>query len=206
MIIYLDLTLPPGSSDPPENTAGNCIVFYSVLLRMGFTCALVVTNKAVVSYAAFPPLPAEPAEYFCCTGLGVTSTGRYPASCPLKPGLSSSAAFRHCSRDHLSYLLSTIIYFISFFLAMGNSYRNKNYSRGYLYPYALGMDIVLHVSELTRLSNVYVAGIVNSSVLHTSELTRLSNQAYYYWIDKLVLHTSELTRLSNSMCCHQFQK
>ena len=31
---------------------------------------------------------------FCCTGLGVTSTGRYPASCPMKPGLSSSAAFR----------------------------------------------------------------------------------------------------------------
>ena len=29
------------------------------------------------------------AVYFCCTGLGVTSTGRYPASCPMKPGLSS---------------------------------------------------------------------------------------------------------------------
>ena len=28
-------------------------------------------------------------------GLGVTSTGRYPASCPVKPGLSSSATFRH---------------------------------------------------------------------------------------------------------------
>ena len=31
------------------------------------------------------------AVYFCCTGLGVTSTGRYPASCPVKPGLSSPA-------------------------------------------------------------------------------------------------------------------
>ncbi len=58
MIIYLDLMLPSGSSDPPENTAGNCIVFYSVLLRMGFTCAPAVTSKAVVSYTAFPPLPA----------------------------------------------------------------------------------------------------------------------------------------------------
>ena len=38
---------------------------------------------------------APPAVYFCCTGLGVTSTGRYPASCPVKPGLSSPAAFRH---------------------------------------------------------------------------------------------------------------
>ena len=35
------------------------------------------------------------AVYFCCTGLGVTSTGRYPASCPMKPGLSSPGAFRH---------------------------------------------------------------------------------------------------------------
>ena len=29
------------------------------------------------------------AVYFCCTILGVASTGRYPASCPAKPGLSS---------------------------------------------------------------------------------------------------------------------
>ena len=35
------------------------------------------------------------AVYFCCTGLGVTSTGRYPAFCPVKPGLSSPAVFRH---------------------------------------------------------------------------------------------------------------
>ena len=29
---------------------------------------------------------------FCCTCLGVASTGRYPASCPVKPGLSSPRA------------------------------------------------------------------------------------------------------------------
>ena len=34
------------------------------------------------------------AVYFCCTGLGVTSTGRYPASCPVKPGLSSPVLIR----------------------------------------------------------------------------------------------------------------
>ena len=44
------------------------------------------------------------AVYFCCTGLGVTSTGRYPASCPMKPGLSSSEPFRLFSRDHLAWL------------------------------------------------------------------------------------------------------
>ena len=44
------------------------------------------------------------AVYFCCTGLGVTSTGRYPASCPAKPGLSSSEPFRLFSRDYLAWL------------------------------------------------------------------------------------------------------
>jgi len=94
IIIYLGLLLPTASSDLPESKPGKLITFFLVLLRMGFTCAPVVTNKAVVSYTALPPLllwQAKTAVYFCCTGLGVTSTGRYPASCPVKPGLSSSA-------------------------------------------------------------------------------------------------------------------
>ena len=49
-----------------------------------YVCALLIAN----------------AVYFCCTGLGVASTGRYPASCPVKPGLSSSEPFRLFSRDH----------------------------------------------------------------------------------------------------------
>ena len=105
MIICLGQPLPAGSSDPPESTTGSRIAFFSVLLRMEFTCARSVTTTAVVSYTAFPPLPSiKKAVYFCCTGLGVTSTGRYPASCPLKPGLSSSAPFRLYSRDHLACL------------------------------------------------------------------------------------------------------
>ena len=35
------------------------------------------------------------AVYFCCTVLGVTSTRRYLASCPAKPGLSSPTTFAH---------------------------------------------------------------------------------------------------------------
>ena len=105
MIICLGHPLPDGSSDLPESTTVSRIAFVSVLLRMEFTCARSVTTTAVVSYTAFPPLPSiKKAVYFCCTGLGVTSTGRYPASCPLKPGLSSSAPFRLYSRDHLTCL------------------------------------------------------------------------------------------------------
>ena len=57
MIIYLELLSPTVSSDPPKSATGSRIAFYSVLLRMEFTCALSVTRKAVVSYTAFPPLP-----------------------------------------------------------------------------------------------------------------------------------------------------
>ena len=56
MIIYLGRLLPAASSDLPE-AGGPRHCFCSVLLRMGFTCALPVTRKAVVSYTAFPPLP-----------------------------------------------------------------------------------------------------------------------------------------------------
>ena len=48
-------------------------------------------------------LTSKEAVHFCCTILGVASTGRYPASCPVKPGLSSSGTFRPASRDHLPY-------------------------------------------------------------------------------------------------------
>ena len=88
--------MPTGSSDPPESTTGSRIAFFSVLLRMEFTCARSVTTTAVVSYTAFPPLPVKQAVYFCCTILGVTSTRRYLASCPAKPGLSSPGPFRSC--------------------------------------------------------------------------------------------------------------
>ena len=104
MIICLGQLFPAGSSDPPQSTPGSRIAFVSVLLRMEFTCARSVTTTAVVSYTAFPPLPPKEAVYFCCTGLGVTSTGRYPASCPAKPGLSSSEPFRLFSRDYLAWL------------------------------------------------------------------------------------------------------
>ena len=48
----------------PKARTGHLIVSDSVLLRMGFTCALSVTSQAVVSYTAFPPLPAKAGGLF----------------------------------------------------------------------------------------------------------------------------------------------
>ncbi len=94
-IIFLGRLLPNASRDLPENTTSSRMVFYSVLLRVGFTGTLPVTRQAVSSYLAFAPLPPIwAAVYFCCTFLGVASTGRYPAPCSMELGLSSQTAFR----------------------------------------------------------------------------------------------------------------
>ena len=75
-----------------------------------------VTTGTVVSYTAFPPLRINEtvarlnanAVSLCCTILGVTSTRRYLASRPAKPGLSSPMPFRLHGSDHLS--CSNILY------------------------------------------------------------------------------------------------
>ena len=55
MIIYLDLTLPPDSSDLPESKDGQSTFLFG-LASDGVYRAMSVTSHAVVSYTAFPPL------------------------------------------------------------------------------------------------------------------------------------------------------
>ena len=81
---------------PTGKQIGSIYGFPTLARRLGLASDGVytaphVTTRTVVSYTAFSPLPSKMAVIFCCTGLGVTSTGRYPASCPMKPGLSSPA-------------------------------------------------------------------------------------------------------------------
>lgn len=64
----------------------------------------IVAYALVSSYLAFPSLPLrKEAVYFCCTFLGVASTGGYPAPCSTELGLSS------CRSIRLSDLLYHII-------------------------------------------------------------------------------------------------
>ena len=102
MAIYLGLLSPTASSNlPGSRRAALCFLFG--LASDGVYRALPVTRQAVVSYTAFPPLLHAAAVYFCCTFLGVASTRRYLASCPVKPGLSSPTAFRYRGSGHLPY-------------------------------------------------------------------------------------------------------
>ena len=140
MAIYLDRLSPAGSSDLP-GADGPPYAPCSVLLRMGFTCAPPVTRRAVVSYTALPPLLRSPAAvYFCCTFLGVASTRRYLASCPVKPGLSSSAAFRH--RQLRPFVLlktfTSLSYFFSFVHKKHESNGSDPTSR--MFPFCLTLN------------------------------------------------------------------
>jgi hypothetical protein len=57
------------------------------------TRGLLPAGSAVGSCSTFSPLPSRVASVgrsiLCCTFLEVSFTGRYPASCPAEPGLSS---------------------------------------------------------------------------------------------------------------------
>ena len=100
MVIYLVLTSPPESSDLPESEAGNFMLSVRSCFGWGLHMPCLLPTRRQSLTLPFHHYLHKQAVYFCCTFLRVTSTRRYLASCPMKPGLSSPAAFRFCSRDH----------------------------------------------------------------------------------------------------------
>ena len=97
MIIYLVLLLPAGSSDLPKAWRAAFISLLFGLASNGvYMCHCCYQQcGSLLHCLSTLTIAFAMAVYFCCTGLGVASTGRYPASCPVKPGLSSPAVFRH---------------------------------------------------------------------------------------------------------------
>ena len=103
-VIYLHC-MSPHSSSHLWDCRVNIISLIRCCIRWGLHAGL-ITQPAVSSYLAFSPLPRIWAVIFCCTFLRVASTGISPAPCPAMPGLSSYTAFRHCTRDCLTYSLN----------------------------------------------------------------------------------------------------
>ena len=91
-------TRPTGKHDGPPYCFPYLAVYFG-LASSGVYTASSVTRRAVVSYTAIPPLPGvfSGRFLFCCTGLRVAPTGRYPALCPVKPGLSSPFGAATCT-------------------------------------------------------------------------------------------------------------
>ena len=109
MIIYLDLLLPASSSGTPKSGPGKPIAFLLPCFGWGLHVPCLLPAKRWALTPPFHPYRLIPAVYFCCTGLRVTPTGRYPASCPAKPGLSSPGPFRSCQPRSFILLDTNVI-------------------------------------------------------------------------------------------------
>ena len=128
MFIYLDLLLPTGSSDLPETDGPPYASFWSCF-EWGLHMPRRLPCMRWSLKPPFHPYQFALAVYFCCTILGVASTGRYPASCPVKPGLSSprrELLATPTSREHLSY--SYFIFNPPLILAQENPMRQRTKS------------------------------------------------------------------------------
>ncbi len=97
MIIFLDCTLPYSSfaditsakRDLPEKVTGRHIIFCWSCFEWGLHSLLCYQRSGGLLHHHSTLTCRSRRSLFCCTSLGVTSTGRYPAPCPTKPGLSS---------------------------------------------------------------------------------------------------------------------
>ena len=89
--IYLGDSSRRPSSDRTRGSAGRLIPPYSVLLRMGFARHTAYAISGRLLPRLFTLTPARGRSVFCGTFLRLAPTGRYPASCPAEPGLSSAA-------------------------------------------------------------------------------------------------------------------
>lgn len=123
MVIYLDLLSPVSSSNLPKSVTGNhYMLFYAVLLQMGFTYAPFVAKRAVSSYLTFPPLPI--AWRFISVALSLESP---PPDVIWHPTLWSSdfphiQFFNISMRDHLAYSFSKLLYRYIYYLSNGIFY------------------------------------------------------------------------------------
>ena len=103
MVIYLGLPSPAASSDLPGGRRAALCLLFGLASDGVYMCPVCYQPGGSLLHCLSTLTAVLAAVYFCCTFLRVAPTRRYLASCPVKPGLSSPAAFRFRSSDHLSY-------------------------------------------------------------------------------------------------------
>ena len=79
---------------PTRKQAGHFMLSVQSCFEWGLQCPFCYQKGGSLLHCPLPLPENIRRSALCCTFLGVTSTGRQPASCPMKPGLSSSASFR----------------------------------------------------------------------------------------------------------------
>ena len=93
-------SVPGPERNLPEGTAGNRMASCLILLRVWFAQHPLLPAGRWSLKPPFHPYRQSRRYNFCCTFLGVASTGRYPAPCPMKPGLSSAFAAIICATQN----------------------------------------------------------------------------------------------------------
>ncbi len=94
-VICLVSLSPESSSGQPEDVTGRHTVLKRPCFGWGLHGVSRCRKTGSLLHCLFTLTPAKAgAVLFCCTFPGVASAGRYPASCPVKPGLSSDAVHK----------------------------------------------------------------------------------------------------------------
>ena len=88
VIIYPGRPLPNGSSDRPEARRAAVLLLFGLAPDGACICPACYQPGGSLLHCLFT-LTACAAVLFCCAFPRVTPAGRYPASCPAEPGLSS---------------------------------------------------------------------------------------------------------------------
>ncbi len=91
--IYLDASSRSASSGRTRRTAGHRIPPYSALLRMGLAwhAACAAPGGLLPRLFTLTLRPSDRGRYLFCGAVPqLAPAGRYPASCPAEPGLSSA--------------------------------------------------------------------------------------------------------------------
>ena len=124
MIIYLDCTLPHSSFVPKAQNATypkarRAAVSLSVLScsEWGLHSLLRYRKSGGLLHRHSTLTGKNRRFLFCCTGLRVAPTGRYPAPCPVEPGLSSPL------RARSSVLLCSILAY--FYLSVKGGFEKR---------------------------------------------------------------------------------
>ena len=125
MVIYLGLPSPAGSSNLPESRRAVLCFLFGLASDGVYICPSCYQEGGSLLHCPSNLTGQRPAVHFCCTILGVASTGRYPASCPAKPGLSSPGPFRSC-QPRLFILLNTNVILTQDFLFVNIFYTSKH--------------------------------------------------------------------------------
>ena len=133
-IICLGRLLPAASSDLPGDRTGRPMVSIFGLASDGVYMATCCYQRHGGLLHRLFTLTTFVAVIFCCTFLRVTSTGRYPASCPAKPGLSSPVLLQPRSFIPLAYLLNINFLFLSTSLLQYDKQSNLKTASSHKFP------------------------------------------------------------------------